>query len=159
MKTKYVLTTLLFIIIFSVTGTGQNLYDDLNIKAKMDEEPLDYTLNRRFSSQEAYFRLGQLRKFIKSCVSLMKENPQGILEKEVKIKEMSLDFEIVNWSNCLEGTIKKQEYLIAKLQYELARERYEAGKIGKEVFDSQENKYIQAKDDFETFFNSFQIVD
>lgn len=159
MKWKNIVTTLFLILSLSVTGTSKTLYDDLNITAKMDAEPLDYTLNRRFSSQNSYFRLEQIRKFVKSMVSLMKEHPNGIPERELKIKEMSLDFEMVNWSNAIEGTIKKQDYLIAKLKFELAQEKHEAGVFDKEVVDTHKQKYIQAKDDFVSFLNSFRIID
>ena len=155
---KFGLLFLMVLFTICLTSDSQTSFEELKLEAKMDE-PLEYTLNKRFSLNDALFRLSQMGESHKKVIDLIKKQGSGIPEKEINGLTFSLDFEWVNWPNSIEGTLKKQDYVIAKLQYDLSMERYESEKITKEELTAAEKKYAQSKDNFEKFFNSFRIID
>jgi len=149
---------LVFSLVFIAAVNSQTAYDDLNLKAK-EGEPLDYTLNRRFSASDALFRLKQIRDSHTSTVKMINMEGSGISKKDKDILSFSLDFEWVNWSNAIEGAIRKQDYSIARLEYLLAQEKLRDGRIDKNELDLKKKTYDKAKNEFENFFNSFRIID
>ncbi len=150
-----------FTMAFITVAGGQKDYEDLKLEIDKNypNEPLEYTLNKRFSSENALFRVKQMRDSHGALVERIKSEDSGVLKKDGDMYDFSLDFEWVNWSNAIEGTIRKQEYRIARLEYLLAHENYKDKAIDKNEFDSRKEKYDKAKEQFETFFKSFHIVD
>lgn len=64
-----------------------------------------------------------------------------------------------NWVKLMEGTLRKQNYDICKLEYELALERCAAGKINQSNVDEKERKYQEAKEDLQKFLAKVHIAD
>ncbi len=149
---------IVFSLVFIAALSSQTAYDDLNLKAK-EGEPLDYTLNHRFSASDALFRLKQIRDSHTSTVEMINKDGSGISKKDRDILSNSLDFEWVNWSNGIEGAVRKQDYRIARLEYLFAQEKVKDGRIDKQELDLKKQTYDNAKKEFEKFFNSFRIID
>jgi len=127
------------------------------------DEPIDYTLNERFSLSNSLERIQQIKQALSSFQELT-ETSQPILGDR-KIAEIGhTDWEtqylgFPNWVGSVEGTLKKQAYQIAKLEFELAQEQYQDGKIAQAVLEQKEASYRRAQQDFQAFWNSFNIAD
>ena len=104
------------------------------------DESVSDTFNTRFSLQNAITRLSLI------------EDLAGDLSGE---QAMAFN----NSVGALEGTLRKQEYLIAKLEFELAKHQYRDGHITKEQLDEKASAYLKATEDFKAFWNIFGISD
>lgn len=110
------------------------------------DEPLEYTLNERFSLDNSLGRLEQIREF---GYKAMDELAPGF--------ELYMGF--TNWTGVLEGTLLKQGYEIKKLQLELARCRYLMREIGERELERAEKEYDKALQEFLAFWETFAILD
>lgn len=104
------------------------------------DEPVSDTFNSRFSLQNAITRL--------SMVEDLAGNLSG---------EQAMAFN--NSVGALEGTLRKQEYQIAKLEFELAKHQYRDGNITKEQLDEKASAFLRATEDFKNFWSVFGISD
>lgn len=121
------------------------------------------TLNNRFSYDNSLQRIEQIRGALSSFVELTQRS-EPILGNDVMEEfdytgwdAQNLGFP--NWTGAVEGTLRKQEYQIRELEFELAKEQYEDGEISREILEEKEAAYERAEEEFEQFWNSFQIVD
>jgi len=127
------------------------------------DEPVDYTLNERFSLFNSLERIQQLKNALSSFQQLTEASRPMLGDR--KIAEIGhTDWEtqhlgFPNWLGSVEGTLKKQAYQIAKLEFELAQEQYQDGEISQAVLEQKEASYRRAQQDFQAFWNSFRIVD
>ncbi|MFP5271809.1 hypothetical protein [Coleofasciculus sp.] len=127
------------------------------------DEPVDDTLNERFSLSNSLERIQQIKNALSSFQQLT-ETSQPILGDR-KIAEIGhTDWEtqhlgFPNWVDSVEGTLKKQAYQIAKLEFELAQEQYQYGEISQAVLSHKEANYRRAEQDFQEFWNSLNIAD
>lgn len=64
-----------------------------------------------------------------------------------------------NWSKTVEGTLLRQERDICRLEYELAMERYGAGKGNYNELISKERKNQAAQQQFQDFLTRFHVAD
>lgn len=112
-----------------------------DLKPVHPDEDADYTFNHRFSLNNALGRIGQL----KGLASRM--NPG----------EESMAFQ--NWIGAIEGTMKKQDYQIRKLEFELAKFQQREGEITKSELDEKKAAYEEAAYAFKSFWNSFSVSD
>ncbi|MEQ8972039.1 MAG: hypothetical protein RIE73_16790 [Coleofasciculus sp. C1-SOL-03] len=127
------------------------------------DEPVDYTLNERFSLSNSLERIQQIRNALSSFQELT-EASQPILGDRQMAEIGHTDWETQhlgfhNWLGSVEGTLKKQAYQIAKLEFELAQEQYQDGEISQAILDQKEANYRRAQQDFQSFWNSFNITD
>jgi len=104
------------------------------------DEPVAYTFHERFSPENALARLEQIAAFGNSATG-----------------ETAMAFS--NWVGAVEGTLRKQDYQIKKLEFELALRRYEAGEIAAGELEERERALEAAESDFRIFWNSFGIKD
>lgn len=104
------------------------------------DESVSDTFNNRFSLQNAITRLSLV------------EDLAGDLSGE---QAMAFN----NSIGVLEGTLRKQDYLIAKLEFELAKHQYRDGNITKDQLDEKASAYLKATEDFKAFWNIFGISD
>jgi len=111
------------------------------------DEPIDYTLNERFSLSNSLERIQQIKQALSTYLT---ETSQPIGDREMAFH---------NWVGSVEGTLKKQAYQIAKLEFELAQEQYQDGEISQAVLDQKKASYRRAEQDFQAFWNSFNIAD
>lgn len=93
------------------------------------------------------------------------ENLEHSISNEQKTKIGSMDWETQNlgfhnWSNHIEGTLMKQNYLIKKLKYELAKERFESGEeITKNYLSRLKREYESSEQMLADYLNAFHIAD
>ncbi|MGB3642397.1 MAG: hypothetical protein WBA39_33165 [Rivularia sp. (in: cyanobacteria)] len=64
-----------------------------------------------------------------------------------------------NWVGSLEGTLKKQDYQIKKLGYQLAQKQYEDKAIPQSLLNQKQAAYNKAQKDFQVFVESSLIAD
>jgi outer membrane protein TolC len=57
------------------------------------------------------------------------------------------------------GTLKKQDYEIKKLSFDLAQKQFQDGEISKTHLDQQHASYQKSARDLKTFLNSSRIAD
>ncbi|MBE9129969.1 MULTISPECIES: hypothetical protein [unclassified Coleofasciculus] len=136
---------------------------DLSLSPVHPDEPVDSTLNERFSLENSLERVKQIRDALSSFQSLT-EKSKPVLGEQATISVGNTDWEtqnlgFSNWVGSVEGTLKKQEYQIKKLEFELAQKQYEDGDITKANLDQKEANYRQATQDFQAFWNSFNVSD
>jgi hypothetical protein len=104
------------------------------------DEPVSHTYNTRFSLENALTRL-----------SLLKEQGGELSE------EAAMAFN--NSVGALEGTLRKQEYELKRLEFELAKHQYRDGHITKEQLDEKGSAYLRGTEDFKSFWTNFGISD
>jgi hypothetical protein len=64
-----------------------------------------------------------------------------------------------NMPGCIEGALRKQDYVIKELRYELAKERVKQKAISeRELLDAQK-AFERAEKSFQTFWDNFGIAD
>jgi hypothetical protein len=145
--------------------SGAVSFDDLNLQPVTSpaEEPVECTLNRRFSPNNALERLDSMSSALSDFRELT-TLAKPILPDEKLAEVGNLDWDtqnlgFTNWLGAVRGTLHKQRYMIAKLQYDLALERLADKKINAEQAEKARQEYEQAKKAFREFWNSFCIAD
>lgn len=68
-------------------------------------------------------------------------------------------FEFQNWVGSVEGPVKQQSYQIKKLEFQLAQEQYQAGKISQSDLGEKAASYELATQEFKVFLNSYRMAD
>lgn len=127
------------------------------------DEPAESSFNERFSFNDSLDRIGQIRSALTSFQQLTEKSKSTLGEQTISSightdwETQNLGFP--NWVNSVEGTMRKQEYEIKKLEFELAKKQYEDGEITKTTLDQKEASYRRIEQEFQTFWNSFTIVD
>jgi hypothetical protein len=137
--------------------------DNPSLSPVHPDEPVDYTLNERFSLSNSLERIQQIRNALSSFQQLT-ETSQPILGDRKMAEIGHTDWETQhlgfhNWVDSVEGTLKKQAYQIAKLEFELAQKQFQDGEITQAALDQKEANYRRAEQDFQAFWNSFNIAD
>lgn len=136
---------------------------ELMLKDVCLAEPASYTWNRRFSFSNALQRKEQISKALRSFRKLTKKYKSKLTGNELlEIGNMGWGIQYLgfsNWCGAIEGTLRKQNYLIAKLELELIREKSKTREVGKKEIEEKEQNYEKAKSEFETFWSSFTVAD
>ncbi len=145
------------------TPDQNSLPDDLVLPLVHPDEPAEYTFNERLSEENALNSLSQIRNALASFQELTIK-VQDVLEMETLHEVGNTDWEVqnlgfFNWMNAAEGTIKKQDYQIKKLELALARKQYQDGEIDQASLVLKEKSYATAKQNFQEFWKSLQIGD
>jgi len=104
------------------------------------DEPVSHTFNTRFEIQNALMRLSTVK-------DLSGQQPG----------EASMAFN--NAVGAIEGTLRKQAYEIAKLDYELAKALFRTGDVAESELNEKKAAYENAVADFTAFWKSFGISD
>ncbi|MCE5250281.1 hypothetical protein LLG96_08680 [bacterium] len=154
MKYKTVLFLSMALVMLNSSYGGE----ELNLSERHPNEPADYTFNKRFSYENSMFRVRQIREFMDNIHTLLEKKGASISPEESKVQG-SIGFEFVNWIGAVEGTLKKQDYMIKKLEFECAAMKYKTGEISKDELESKEKLYKQSENDFKSFWDSFIIID
>lgn len=122
------------------------------------DEPISYTLNDRFSLDNALESLSRVKGALSSFVQLTESGKPASEEFEYTGWEyQNLGFP--NWTGAIEGSLRKQDYQLKKLELELARKQYEDGEISQESLQEKQNAYNLAEGEFQAFWNSFTVAD
>lgn len=182
MRTRYLLIAVVFITIgvLSITYNAQesamvenrqadilitNDIADLELLPRgiEDGEPVKYTFNNRFSFDSAIESLRGIRNMLSSFTILTEQARKSIPKEKMNEigytsgEEQTLGFS--NTPNAVEGALRKQEYLIKKLRYELAGYKLKSGEINQDLYKKIEKEYQDEKASFKIFWNEFQIAD
>ncbi|MDQ7793880.1 MAG: hypothetical protein RDU89_05630 [bacterium] len=141
-----ILTGLVFLAGCLSSGPGGSLLEIPSLEDLLaplhPDEPLEYTLGVRFSAENAVQRLGQI----------------GELGDQLGLTgepEMAL----ANWLLAVEGTVRRQELEIRRLELELADRRHAGGEVPGEELDRREAAFRDALESFQDFWESCRIVD
>lgn len=141
---------------FSVPG-------QLRLTDRHPGEPADYTFNQRFSPRHAVENLRQIEAFLRSFRPLTERCETRLPAGEVKsVGNTERDVQDLGFYNAVksvEGTVRKQEYLIRRLEYELAKAKYAAGEVGKTGLERKWAAYRSAEKEFQAFWSSYRVPD
>jgi len=135
----------------------------LSLSPVSPDEPAEDTLNERFSVENSLERIAQIRDALSSFSNLT-EKSKATLGESATAQVGNTDWEtqnlgFPNWVGSVEGTIRKQDYQNKQLELELARKQYEDGEITKAVLDEKAASYQRAEQEFQDFWNSFNVAD
>ncbi|MGD1914050.1 MAG: hypothetical protein ACFB2X_25390 [Rivularia sp. (in: cyanobacteria)] len=147
---------------------GQHSFDstkvaDLPLQKVHPDEPINDTLQQRFSFENSKGRIKQIDGALNSFRTLTEKSKPALGSKAVSIvgntdwETQNLGFN--NWLGAVEGTLRKQDYQIKKLEYQLAQKQYEDKAISQAILNQKQAAYRQAKEDFQAFVNSFSVAD
>jgi hypothetical protein len=112
---------------------------EASLKPVHPDEPVADTFNQRFSLDNALARVDQLK------------------ETAPTTGEAAMAHS--NWLGAVEGTLRKQDYLVKKAEFELAKIQYRDKQISKDVYDQKQSAFKKAESDFVAFWNKFGISD
>ena len=108
--------------------------------------------------------LVKIRKALGSFGELTEYMDQSVpKEQKVKIGNMGWETQNLgfsNWSNDVEATLMKQNFLIKKLEYELAKEQFESGKkVTKDNVSRLKETYESSEKTLADYLNAFTYAD
>jgi len=136
---------------------------ELMLKDISPNESASYIFNQRFSLDNALWRRKQVTEALQSFRKLTEKCQSRLTKDELsEIGKTDLETQylgFVNWVSAIEGTLRKQNYQIAKLELELIREKSKVEKVEKKEIEKKEQNYEKAKSQFQTFWNSFSVAD
>lgn len=149
---------ILLLVFIALPVVGQLKLKDVN-----PDEPADHTFNKRFSLENSLRRIKQVREALASFRKLTEES-RDKLSKEEMLTIGNTDGErqnmgFYNWVGAIEGTLRKQDYQIKKLELELAREKHKSGRLEEKKLRQKEARYKKAEAEFQKFWDSFVIID
>lgn len=150
-------------------GNGLLSKNDMNSSLELADDfdlsnlPEAAGLKEIFTAEEAVYRTGQIMGAL-SSFRLLTEKAEGKISKEEMGNVGNTGWEIQylgfqNWTNTVLGTILFQEYEIKKLEFKLAGEKMEAGKIDQKDWERKEDEYLAAKNKVQQFLDSYSIAD
>ena len=118
---------------------------------------------QRFEFSNALTGVDYIQQYLGSFKKLTKLTA-GQLSAEEQQQIGNLGWEIQNlgfhnWPQTIEGTLRKQNYDIQRLEYELAQERFQSGKITKASLSEKERQFQAARQDWEQFIRNVRIAD
>ena len=155
--------TFLLVIVFLLTIITVPVIGQLKLKDRHPDEPARHTFHERFSLKNSLSAVKQIDKAFESFRKLTGRSRERLSHEEIsKIGNMSSEAQSLgfhNWVGAVEGTLRKQNYQIQKLEFELAQAKYETGKIGEDELEKEEIRYKKAEKEFKRFWDSFTIAD
>ncbi|MBD2040795.1 hypothetical protein [Microcoleus sp. FACHB-672] len=127
------------------------------------DEPIDDTLNQRFTFENSLTRTQQIKEALESFRQLT-DTSKAKLGKSAIATVKNTDPEtqtlgFYNWVGSVEGTLIKQNYQLKKLEFELAQKQYQDKEISQTELDKKSADYRKAEQEFQTFLKSFTIAD
>lgn len=158
MKCRRRLLAVIFVISFVGVAYGQ-----LKLRPIHPDEPVEYTYEKRFSLDMALSSLRNIQASLESFRTLTEEAKGKISGK--RLKEIgNTDWEtqhlgFKNMPGCIEGALRKQDYLIKELRYQLAKEKLNQKAITEAELLETERAFKQAENSFQAFWNTFGIAD
>jgi hypothetical protein len=118
---------------------------------------------QRFEFSNALTGMDYMQQYLGSFKKLTKLTA-GQLSAEDQQQIGNLGWEVQNlgfhnWTQTVEGALRKQNYDIQRLEYELAQERFQSGKITKTALSEKERQFQIARQDWEHFIRNVRIAD
>ncbi len=162
MRTKSMMypgVAILFIIAVSISGQQRPKFP-----LALDER--EGMPGPKFTLENALWRLSQIKRGLRAYNTLVgncrRELKSGQLGKVLVNTNIGSDESTVgfaNWPIMVETTLRRQNLIIRKLEYELAQERFEAGGIRQEEFDPIFERYRKADSSFHRYFENIRWSD
>jgi hypothetical protein len=152
----------LLAVIFVITFVGV-AYGELKLRSIHPDEPVEYTYEKRFSLEMALSSLRKIQASLESFRTLTDE-AKGKISGE-RLKEIgNTDWEtqhlgFKNMPGCIEGVLRKQDYLIKELRYQLAREKLSQKAITEGELLETRRAFEEAEKSFQAFWDSFGVAD
>ncbi|MBE9213295.1 hypothetical protein IQ247_11540 [Plectonema cf. radiosum LEGE 06105] len=136
---------------------------DLPLQKIHSDEPINDTLQQRFSFENSLARVSQIDKALNSF-RVLTEKSKPVLESKILSEVANTDWDtqnlgFTNWVGSVEGTLRKQDYQIKKLEYQLAQKQYEDKAISQNILNQKQAAHNKAKKDFQAFIKSFSVAD
>lgn len=153
------------LVLISLIALVIPVYAKLDLKpvGPGEREPVEYTYYQRFSLKNALRSLETISSALISFEKLTEKSKTFICKQQLKeIGNTDWETQNLGLPNCIgaiEGTLRKQEYLIKKLSYELAQEKAKSGEINRKQLRNAQKEKQQAEESFQTFWNSFSVAD
>ena len=132
-------------------------------RAAHSDEPVQETLDQRFSVENSRVRMQQIDAALTSFRQLTETSQKNLGQAEVAgvgntdWETQNLGFH--NWVGAVEGTILKQNARIAQLELELAQQQHADKKITKVELTQKAVNAQKAAQEFDQFWKSFSIAD
>ena len=149
---------ILLLVLIALPVIGQ-----LKLKDVPPGEPAEHTFHKRFSLENSLRRIKQVREALASFRKLTEESRDRLSRDEMSAigntdwERQHVGFH--NWVGAIEGTLRKQDYQIRKLELELAREKHKSGKLEEKELKQKEKCNKKAEAEFQKFWDSFVIID
>jgi hypothetical protein len=136
---------------------------ELKLEDRAPGEVASHTLKKRFSPENSLDCIKKINKALESFRILTEKSKDTLSSEEISvIGNMGWEIQHLgfhNWVAAVEGTLRKQDYQIKRVEFQLAEEKYKAGKIEKKEVEEKEVNRKKAERDFQTFWDSFCIAD
>ncbi|MBW4648569.1 MAG: hypothetical protein KME06_07690 [Kastovskya adunca ATA6-11-RM4] len=135
----------------------------LTLQSVHPDEPAEYTFDQRFALDNSLNNLKQVEGALSNFQSLTEKSKTALGEQAIASIE-NTDWEsqnlgFPNWVGSVEGTLRKQDYQLKKLEWELAKKQFEDGEITQAVLDAKAANSQKAEQEFQAFWESFGVVD
>ncbi len=127
------------------------------------DEPAEYTYANRFSLDNALSSLEKVHASLQSFRDLTEAAQEKISKDKLK-KIGNTDWEtqnlgFPNHTKSIEGTLRKQDYLVKKLQYQLIQEQIKQGTRKREELGAAQKAFEEAEKSFQEFWDGFKVKD
>ncbi len=126
-------------------------------------QTVDTVDKERFAYARALDSLQSINEWLKSFKTLTTLTADRITPEEKQqvgntgFEMQSLAF--YNLPRIVEGTLRRQNYDISKLEYELALERRSAGKVSQMDVEAKKKNWQAAKTELQAFLDKFRVAD
>ena len=125
------------------------------------EGPVEF--ETEYSTAVALQRLSQIEAFLASFARLTDRAEGRLTPSELRvIGNTDSEIQTIGFHNIpliVEGTLRKQEYQLRQVEYELAQLRHVHGKIPAEELDRAKRAYAEATKRFQTFWDKKLPID
>jgi len=135
----------------------------VNALKMINIKPIMKMDNDRFNFSNALTGIQYNNDWLKSFQILTKFTVDKLsYEEKQQVGNLGVEMQTLgfyNWSKTVEGTLRKQEYELCKLEYELALERKASGKVAAAEVAEKEKKYQKARRQLQEFLEKFHVAD
>ncbi len=127
------------------------------------DETARQTYDERLSLQNSLSSTKQIGRALGSFAKLTKLARPKLTDAQIRQvgntdpETQAMGF--TNWVGAVEGTLRKQNYEIAKLQLQVAQLQYRSGKLSRAVVQKRQGACAKAQKDFQRFWDAFGIAD
>jgi hypothetical protein len=156
------LKKIIFWVIVGMIALGTSVYGELRLRPIHRDEPVQYTLEQRFSMETALSGLEKMKASLESFRTITEEVKGKVSAK--RLKEIgNTDWEIQhlgfkNFPGAIEGTLYKQDYMIKDLRNQLAKEKWKQKTISQKEMEEAQASFDEAEKAFQKFWDGFAIA-
>jgi hypothetical protein len=127
------------------------------------EESALRVFSQGFSYDNSLKRLDQIDGFLESFRKLTELCRDRLSPEELRsVGNIGWEIQNLGFYNLprvVEGTVRKQDYQLKKLEYELAKRKHTGGEINADQLTESRIAYKQSEAEFQAFWDSFRFRD